>query len=125
MHAEGFLGHIVARRLEGPRTAASTESEVFTCPAFSFIGGEIPQPFEDIGLIPDLPETTLLEITAFQFQIATGLNDSDMGNKAEGCPAEAASGDRVEPISFEIHLFAPEMRLLPENSIVMGRTRSF
>jgi hypothetical protein len=76
--------HVVPKAFIGPGTTASTDFSVFTDSTFPFIAICVPEVQKDRGALPDLFERLFSHISTIQFQIATGLNLTHMGEEAEG-----------------------------------------
>ncbi len=83
INAIGFLGHVFAGEFIGPRPAASADLSELTSSAFPPIPIGIAKILEDFRFHPDLPERFFFYISAIQFEVATGLNLTDMGDETE------------------------------------------
>mgnify|MGYP006267954101 CR=1 FL=1 len=75
--------HIVAKAFIGPCPTASADSSVFTDSTFPLIAIRVPEIEKDRGVLPDFFERLFPHVSTVQFQIPTGLNLTDVGDKAE------------------------------------------
>ena len=84
INAIGFFAHVVPKAFVSPGTTASTDFSVFTNSTFPFIAICVPKIKEDRGVLPNLLERLFPHVSTVQFQIAAGLNLTQMGEEAEG-----------------------------------------
>jgi hypothetical protein len=91
----GFLGHVFPGELIGPRPAAATDLPELTSSAFSQIAIGIAKILEDFRFHPDLLEGFFFYISAIQFEVAAGLNLTDMGDETERDAAQTSPGHGI------------------------------
>ena len=115
-----FLCHIISGDFIGPGPASPADLAEFTPSAFSLITVCVPETLEDLGIDPDLPKGGFLDVSAVEFQVATGLNLTHMGNEAEGDASETSPGHGIESVFLGRDLFALLFGPLTQNAIIMG-----
>jgi hypothetical protein len=83
IRAQRFFSKKIPCRLKRPRPASSTNSQILTPAALSFVQGKISQFAEYIRLFPHFPETILSNIPALQFQVPARLHNAVMGDETK------------------------------------------
>ena len=74
----------------GTGTAPAADVEIFALAAFSLVGFEITQVFEQFGILPDFPEGGLLDIAGGAVEIGAGLYVAKTVDQADGLCGDAA-----------------------------------
>ena len=117
-----FLCHVVSGDFIGPGPTSSADLSEFTPSAFSLIAIGIPEILEDFGIRPDLLERFFSHISTVEFEIAAGLNLTDMGDETEGDASQTSPGHGIQSIFFRSDLFSFFFCPLPENAVIVRST---
>jgi hypothetical protein len=123
--AKGFLFQEITGCLIGPCPATATKPQVLAPSTLALVTGIISKGPKHIRTLPDVAEIGLFQVPALEFEIAARLNDPDMGNKAKGRASQAAPGHGIQAVGCGIHFFAPLVRFLAKNPVVVGGAGSF
>jgi hypothetical protein len=122
VNAIRFFAHVVPKAFIGPGTTASTDFSVFTDSTFPFIAIRVPEIEKDRGVVPDLFERLFPHSSTVQFQIATGLNLTRMGEEAEGDPSQTTPGHGIQSVLLRCDLLPLFLGPLAEDPVIMWGT---
>jgi hypothetical protein len=120
INAAGFFCHIFSKAFIGPGTAASADLSELTPSAFSLVAIGISKILKDLACFPDLLKRFFSHISAVQFEIATGLNLTEMGDETERDTAQTTSSHRIQSILLGSNLLPLFFGPLPEDTVIVG-----